>query len=590
MKNNGNKGPQSQSQFARKQLAGQPESGLSSPSFRRSTHIEDSLRVQNGAVSAIQSSYMYSDQARQTLERYFSHLLIRDGDRSRFRCGGEFGYKSHQHALGAFLRAHFHDLIMYLYEPRGTCLDIGSSPVRMHSRHQNGRPLLDRVHMMCPVLDVRDDMRVRDNKMKLERLCVEHNKLMEELGDKRVYDPKTHLCAHVGGQEREKCRCNDKFDIITSVDSAYYPGVLEEMFDHLIEDDVNGYVVVNDYLQVLLDGSFERDPGPFETSHKGEIFGRPFGKAEACLNSDGVPESYCYYTIEGNQLWVTSTVQGNPMPYYHGVLNLGQKNFVHKYLGKDGKQYYMLFQEMEVCKNGDIPYKMFKVSPTLRSRWNDGQLREMQVFEELYVSVKDILPILLKNQATDMMSKFNLAASTTCSTNDISSICRETSTFEAPEIQADLFDVDSYADKLSKNGEVNFDLVRKRAVKETTFFRHIRTHFRSGQHNISVRYINNEAWLYVRVIGRDRSLFNPLSWFMNVEIKGQSARARLIDVIEAYKRIGIKQNTTSITQALSQVQREKENNEGVFNMVDAFAIARIIRVNEQSRFEALVNC
>ena len=553
---------------------------------------KDSLSVQNGAIGAVQSSYRFSREACETLENHYRSLFVKESDRTRFRIGGEYGYKNHQHALGAFLRADFHDTIMYLNEPNGRCLDIGSSPVRMFSRYQNEKPLINRVFMMNPIIDVRDDIRAQDNKLSIQRLCDRHNELAVKLdqNNAQILNPQFNTCHHVGGSDRNRgnCGCIEHFDFITAIDSAYYPGVLEEMFEQMISNQVNGYIVLNDYLHVLLDSAYQRDPGPLndlENIDRNNLHKEPFGKTNACLNADGDPESYCQFRINHDEIRVTSTVRGNVLPYNHGILNLGKcKTFAHRYsyVNEDDIEVkmLMLFEEINICFNGEIPYKTYKIRPTLLSRWSEESLRDVHIYEELFLTASEYLAYLNQEYLMQQEIKSNITITPVPTLRRVES---------GESVNDDLFDVESYTKKLTQEDESLIDLVQRRARNEVAFVKFVRNQFRTGSHNISIRYVDKEAWIYIRVVGKESRWYNPLTWFFNVEMLGRSAHARLADVIEAYKKIGVKQNVKSILHSLTQNQRERDDNTGLFNMSDAYAIARVIRVNEETRFENLVS-
>ncbi len=543
----------------------------------------DSLSVQNGSISSIQSEYMFSSEATQVLERHFRHLLV-SGDRQRFRINSTFGYKPHRHALGAFLRAHFHNLVLFKHAPNGKGLDIGGSLIRTLSGWQDSKPLIDRVFSTTPLLDVRDQIRDIDNADRIETKLSEINNLFAGVENFKPYTLDGIRCKHVGGSQIGSCECQGKFKFVTSVDSAYYRGVLPEMFNKCADGSV-GYVVINDYFHAFVKqldkGKYDSIVSKMQQGLTPEAIASWQFTGEACKNIDDVPESNFLINLDSNRNFqprVKSFVQGNPMPYVHDIPYLGpEESFGYQWQDKRGKPMIMHFEQLECVWNGDIPYKLFKVRGTDHSLWTPEQLEDLKIRKCFSVVKEDIYSKLIDRCVKIQPKKINDAKAVEIlegPTPYMSSVpigCAE---------EPDVFDVASHEKKLSMSGEKILDL-KKRSAQEVGFFEFVKRQLNANQHSISIKYHSGVAWMYTRRYTRFLGLFGKF------EDKDLSCRAKLSDVLEAYLRIGIKKNTNSILHAMNQQQRD-DKSEAVFLMSEAYTIARIIRDEEQTRFEAII--
>jgi len=591
-------------------------------------HPNDALAVQGTSVAAVQSHYRFSTEGIQALERHFSHLFVKTGDRSRFRIGGEFGYENHSHAVGAFMRAYMHDRIIYGLEPTGKILDVGSSAVRTLSRYQSAKPVVDRTWMMCPNMDVRDDFRFDDNIRRITRMINELNEREKVWGkDAKTYAVNDFMCGHQGGTTLNKykleegktvgCKCTGNFDIVTSIDSAYYPGVLEEVYSKVIKGAI-GYVVVNDYkhavLKKLKNGDYDKQLGemlPGGKESTADQLAKPFS-GYALKNYLEVPESRFDMQLryEQGQLVgtrVKSFVEGNMMPYTHGVLNFGEsKSFGMLFddiVGHDTalnktktERYLMHFEQVDCFWNGDIPYKTYKVRRSKLSRWTAEQLEDVPIYDkywngdELEAEIMSRISKCWQSKLeTEKSSVSKDGISTAGSTPKVTTpaLSKSNSTISTVVEKVDYFDVESYQKKLSKNGDEHLDLV-KRCKEEVGFFKFAKDQMKKTPHLFAIEYVNNEAWMTVKTLSSDFKLDKPLTWFgFKVEDEGRSARAKLSNIFEAYKLIGIKQNTNSILHSLVQYQRDGMSMDEAFTMSEAFTIARLIRMGETKRFESI---
>lgn len=532
-------------------------------------HPADSLAIQGSTISALSSTYRFSKEAIAALERSEDHLLITENDRTRFRIGGTHGYVNHQHALGATLRKTHHDEIIYGLAPTGRMLDVGSSPVRMFHRYQNGVSVLNRTHMMCPNVGVRDDFRISDNRRRLIDACEEHNKrqvtqpgftLMDR--NNGLLTPETATCNHLGGSDiaaRGDCSCTHNYDTVTSVDSFYYPGVLEEVFDKVI-GGANGFVVGNDYHHVNKDNT-DKFPFLHFSSNK--------PKFDACVNYLNVPEStttFSYTTTGIPQ--VTAKVQGNMMPYIHSIPNAYHKIFIHEYITQ-GTTWYMLFEEIKCSWNGSIPYKTWKVRASRADRWETDELEDIPIYKTRFLQMLDH-SIVSKGFDIEEFKK---------------TLPKITPVEEAP--LTPFFDVEDYHHKVCRMTDATISIqdACKRKPQEWRFIDFIAKQFwRANRvHEFRIRQNNGEYYMMLTKLDS--------SWFGLIKSsnKGNTAQAKVSDIIDAYIKLGVKENTNSCLYTVVQAQREiKTPDETIFQVNEAYVIARYIRQEQKTRWEQIL--
>lgn len=588
---------------------------------------EENLQVRNGTVASFSSRYNFSKEAIDVLRSHFSHLLIGE-DKHRLSIGGNSGFIPHGHALGATLRAYYDDLVLYKHAPNGKVLDVGGSMVRTLSRYQflkNGRKVnaAFRVWSQTPVLDVRDDLRVQDNKETLVRKVNEHNeietdpdlKLMIEGGlvnrvDALTLSPIPLQCrcamAKSGLGTDINCACStERYDTIKSVESWYYPGVMEGMFNRLIRDKSVGYVVCNDYYRMLLR----------QKDNKESVLGKKlaaiscvralnsdFGVeaiGHGCLNHNLVPESTHTVLTEKGKLIVKAEVQGNPMPYVHGFPKTADSDsFAYTFVAREhddfgnplsiGQQpkmteYLMLFEKVEEIMNGDIPFVLYKVRATLKSRWG-SILNHVPVLPFEFATVHDIL-----NDATPSYID-QWVLNTTKQEEEVKVTEKKTPKMADPEpVEQDLvlFDEDLYVKKTIEGGEKRvYSAEMKSALEnERQFVRWIKRQVfdRNHNHHFSVKVVKGKAYLVLRKYTRS---FFGLIVSTDASL---SAMAPVSDVVDAYCRIGVKSNAVAIQQSCVQKQRDAKNQDHkMFTDAEAFLIARYIRAVETARFNSIL--
>jgi len=561
----------------------------------RTTYTEDHLQVRGGSIAAIKSSERFSTDAESILRGHFSHLFV-GSDKSRFQLGGEQGFKNHKHALGAFLRSYFHDLIMYKYHPTGSVLDVGASAVRTLSRVQDGEGWLSRTHMMTPLIDFRDDIRKADNHLRIlevvKRLKVKSPITVDKGLACYAGKPKQCLCKmdrldpDPMGINNDACDCQQQYDAYTSIESWYYPGVRSGIYDRMCRDlennhDSVAYFVGNDYYRYLLKQTERRDSA-LSTQLKQSLLGDGTAKPQlievgafGCKNYEGNPESKHIFRVGDDRLFnVSASVQGNVVPYMHNFpLTAGVDVFGVKHTWMD-QEFILLHEKVEHIDNGDVPFVMYKVNVTLKSRWPAQQLAALKIVSNEDASFDS----LVNDCALDF---FDLMVDEV-KTHEIPKI-----TNESKETPVEMFPVDELLAKIKKTDETDVDFKRHQSERASkcAFMRWLQMQIRHGgsRHQFTYKQVNGIDYLVVRRL--EKSFFG---FFTGVSAS-TTAIAPISKVIEAYLTIGVKTNQTSIQQAMVQNQRElKTNTYRVFSDQEAYIIGYLLRSIERERFALIV--
>jgi hypothetical protein len=490
------------------------------------------LTLYKGSLSAIHIPYVLGPEADKALRKHFNTLLLNeDTTRPRFVVQSRH---QHPHPVGAFMRAYFGDLVHYKYAKHGMVLDIGTSQVRLTNRFDvNGWNLSWRVHSMAPILSGRDIMREMAN---ADRIHESDGTLQNS-------------CRCTGGQWVNRCySCLiPQFDHTMSVDSIYYPGVLEEMIANGLREDYKGrgalgWVVFNDY-------------------DKARII---HGREGSALDKESS------YVIKGDK--VISTVAGNPAPYEHGFLRTGGHDTWQYHMfakDRDGKahQVNVIFETVEEFQNGDVPYKLCRVYIIKHSK-----LVGVNELEGAGVSgiptyssqwYKETIPIIPKNEILPVTKDtigYHLAGNVTG--------------FTRP----------------SKSGDLLTDLISKeeRQHKDLAIWQTFVNQYEYHVLKRNERFFNTVE----EIAGKQTELVHmemlTSKWYtLGLATSQKVVTAKLSHVIDAYLAIGNKKVTSSVKQACIQLQRAAPKEE-LMDITDAFLIARVMRAQEEVRYDEVL--
>jgi len=566
-------------------------------------HPEDNLQISAGVVASIRSNYHFSAQALETLRRHFAHLFI-GGDNSRFYVGDKQGFKNHPHALGAFLRSYFDDLVMYKYQPRGTMLDIGASPIRSLGRYYTNvegvrRPWLSRLHIMTPRLDMRDDVREQDHFWSMQAMSEKHNaiedaKLLADPGYRQfkyTVDDDCSLslyqCNHkLTDVDDPNCDCGKEYDALKLIESWYYPGVLENTIRRLCKAYKNckrkgvGWIVGNDYYRMLLRRA-KTDPNMLKTVFEREVGEHPFldviGKG--CVGTDGNPESIHRITSPKGKLFVDAHVKGNPTNYQHHIPRTADADTFIAHVTHDGTDFVVLFEKKEEVVNGEVPFVLYKLNVTEKERWSAEALAA-QV--EVKLGEAEAVHLLCDSDP----EIFSSWGSESTEVTEVES--PKSPSEKVEEVPISIFDEEVYAKKVVQKSDKKLCPEKmKQHQARIGFVRWIQNQFSNSTHSFYLRYNNGEASLLVR--RRHRAVFGM---FLS-ESRDLTALAPLDAVLKAYIELGIKSSATAIHQAMVNSQRESTSKGGVSAKLlldqEAFAIARLLRLMETKRFALMID-
>jgi len=155
-------------------------------------------------------------------------------------------------------------------------------------------------------------------------------------------------------------------------------------------------------------------------------------------------------------------------------------------------------------------------------------------------------------------------------------------------LSLNLFGVNDWKQKLMKSCDINIDLLTKHKERGPDFLQQLLMLVSGKTHSFRVRFVKGEC--YIMLSPHKKYFFGLL----NKIDKGVTCFAKLDDVIDAYLRIGVKKQTTSIMLSKVQGQRDlvqddKTNkNASLFNMSDSYTIARYIARIEEMRHDLVM--
>jgi uncharacterized membrane protein len=245
--------------------------------------------------------------------------------------------EKHPHPMGAFLRSYYHTMVMNSLEPTGFVLDIGASMNRhTFSKTPTGTPWHERSHLAVPIINAED--RYRD---------YNYRRTISSAG---LTYPKS-FCRHIMGiDEGHVCPCSlGKFDVVTSIDSIYYPGVLEAILHRL-------------KYEAPRSSSFDHKPEKPDMVPSAYIAFCDFnhliriGRRNALFCDKEADVQFT--TNQRGDYVATVHVEGNPIPYVDRVLRTHEKSWQYCFKNK-----YYIADVIQSFDNGEVPYKLLKLTP-----------------------------------------------------------------------------------------------------------------------------------------------------------------------------------------------------------------------------------
>jgi len=589
---------------------------------RPPSHPENSIEVRGGVISHFRTSYIHSEEGTEVLKGQFRHLLTKDS--SRFYVGGTNGYKIHPHALGAELRRLYHNKLVYQYlakpkdVPNYKVLDIGASPVRSMGSYLDGENWLEYQHMMCPNLGVRDDIREQNNYYKLQAQCREHNERERQIRPNAMkqitIDPNTGLLskAHCkcamkpegnidwAQPQNNTCACSRTYDAYTSIESWYYPGVMEGMFHQMIESFLenrfkgSGWIVGHDYYRMMLrqaqdSRNYELTDSVFKRYHdlhaSTHVEWTPIqALGHGVLDIDGNPESthriQSDHSRDNKPFMVTAEVKGNATAYKHQIpLTADEDVFAYEVIHR-GVKYIILMETMELAMNGDVPFVMYRARVTEKSKWDAKEIEELNIIPLRFAVEQDIM----------MDENVNKQMATREINRMLEENAKNKALGEKKAYEEDLkfFNEDQYESKCLQVGKEKRawpDKMKCSAESHIKFLRWIKRQWcdRKSQFYIRIRLVDGEWYMVISLL--ERSFMNL---FVTISKDGTYV-AKVDDIIRAYIAIGIKNQTSSILHTMVQAQRNKTApDHTVFEDSEAYVIARVFRILEAQRVERAV--
>jgi len=547
------------------------------------------LNISKGVLTYYETPYVLGQEGKKALTEHFKTLNVA----GKLKLSN---YKEHPHPIGALVRAYMNDLVLYKYAPNDKIKDIGASLVRNLNRFDNdGNCITKRVWSMAPIVSGRDILRKRKHDLNVE-----------------------NSCAHIGGTPRtRKCDCDATYSSTLSVDSIYYPGVLEEMVYDSFKSQGMGYVAFNDYDMAL------RDHG---------------NVGEAC-------DQESFYVIDKDR--VTSVVKGNVAPYNHKFLKTEGQAWQYK-MNVEDKEVFVVFEELDCFHNKHIPYRLCSVTAI-----DANEL--VKLGEEGGVAGIPLLDIWGREEEKEIVltKTYSDSATNTDSTGEsvtiphsrmildiepritpleiyilfwllMLSILYQIPFYVYKKFKTEIDDVPSSFEKFDVSGpsttlfyekeglrikefvhkvpkkpeEVAVDYVHRIETNTnlmTTFWELVRS---AGANEQIFTSIDN-CELYVNLVLSNATtlsflgklyygfcwLMSILLWFTKPELPTIQYKAKLEHVIRAYEKIGVRTKATSITYSCVSLQKELGDELGVemLTLHEAFIIATVIRAQQRKR-------
>jgi hypothetical protein len=483
--------------------------------------------------------------------------------------------------------------------------------------------MLLRTFCANPEIDVVDEYRILDNGETARCKVLDYNETESRLANPVLLTFGDHHCNHlqdgttkytsangpfeegVEPPEPEACSCSKRYDHYMAIESVYYKGVLEDIYENLRRDyDANkpsrGHVVFNNYLAALkmkiAADTIVKERYFMSRIHKQEL---DLVTLEALPNYENVIESKHTIRFEKEdgelKLRVIADVQGNELPYYHGIPDIPDEQYIHDVRG----EYVYMWKRNERVWNGEIPLDSYTIKITKKSKMSEFQIKSRLNWSIGNEADFNSIALFMSKDDMELYSflvdkSYEKNSSTMCESDERTS--DEILELNVPEVNIKevkeeqmglIFNEALIPKKKSQEGEKHIDAKehRTRMASNKKFVNWLRNQFvdKRGKAELSLKMVDGEAFLVLR---RFKSYFFGI--FNEID-SGKTAMAKLDDVIHAYVQIGIKQNTNSLRQACANHQKHlTEVTTDVFVAPDSFLIARYLRVSEEARWEGIL--
>jgi len=270
----------------------QPNQQQQNVAFAPKQNPADKAPFFGKSLQKFDERYNFGIEAQTALEVKFAHLKVGN----RFHSSKD---TDHKHPYGAFARKHFNRAILDGLTNRKV-IDIGGHAIRTGTGKRwitdSYTPTYETVHSMLPLVSGVDELRHKSWRHKLE-MRQDLSYVAKPPADLHIIP---NACASRAGGAG-LCSCPNlprkEMDVI-SIDSAYYPGVITGMMQHLREfPNRRGYLAFHDYKRALDSGSLH-----YYTQDK---------------------EAEIRIRLSATEIKVWSKVQDNSTAYEHNIIDTG---------------------------------------------------------------------------------------------------------------------------------------------------------------------------------------------------------------------------------------------------------------------------
>lgn len=544
-------------------------------------HKSSRIKFEHGVAARYTCTKILSEDQKNVIKAIFPNLIMQK-DQSRVSFEG--AYELHEHAIGNIFRAVSESLIYSL--AKGEVLQYGGAFNRLISTIEsvNGRKqsMLVRTHCANPELSAADDLRWFENAEKTTIKAEAYNIIERAKAESKPIDWKAHTCQHAqGGIEsiNEDCPCTKDYGSYVAVESVYYPGVLSDIKSRLTVPDNRtrpcAYFAFNNYVAALkkrLDAN----------SDTRKIIGRSIVESghdisqsfEGTTNHKGVPESVHRLFTKNNTLYVEAVVEGNRFPYKHHVPMIPDLRYFREVQG----EVTLVYERIARFWNGEIPYDTYKVTPVRTKSFTN---EEMEGMPHHTTGLETNLLVFYDDCLTEISEILKTPVTNPTPTE----VVLVKSKIEAIENIMTLY---TRKERKKLSDSLNIDILthNKRMASHNQFMEWCKLQFSrsDGAPGLSLRAINGETKMILK-----NTKDVCMGFFKTVDASC-TVIANVHDVMEAYVKIGAKQNLTSVynVQVNAQKQMADPDSKTLLDVSDAYIIAYYLRACERSRLAKIV--
>jgi hypothetical protein len=289
------------------------------------------------------------------------------------------------------------------------------------------------------------------------------------------------------------------------------------------------------------------------------------------------------FKIDPEKNLVTCYMNGNIAPYVHRIIQTSETSGWQYFMDIKDKKIVVIFEEIDRLLNHDVPYRLCRVyAYKLEELQKLGNYKDDTLEECCYIPI-------IKNFYADIIQTVKV---------EEKKYLFEKYIEEDPALELEVVkDI-----KMTKKEEDILDFCMKNRPgafsKEEmlNFTKHkeeIRSMYQSWDVLANLFKKNDNERIMTRLENDVRyvTLELMVPGLLGLTYKRQTVTAKMVHVLEAYLRIGQKQQSMSIEQCIDHCQRDMaaKLNVGVFDLHEAFLIAKVIKSQQALRTQKILS-